>query len=267
MTADAIVLAGGAGRRLGGVDKAAIRVAGKPLLDRVLVACSAARDVVVVGAERPTIRPVRWTLEEPPGGGPLAGLAAGVGRLRPDSERVVVLATDLPYVTAADVDRLLGAGADADAVVFVDASGRAQPLCAAYSVRALRAAIAATSEVHGAPMSRILDHLRVHTIPDHGAARDADTPEELDMAETHLTLDDWVRLLAAQLEVDPADVDVNEILHVAREAAHNIARPAAPLTTFLAGYAAGLRGGGAQHAADALRSSRSLAAQHAAPET
>ncbi len=220
----------------------------------------------MVGVERPTIRPVQWTLEEPPGGGPLAGLAAGLGLLRPDSERVVVLATDLPYVAAADVERLLGASTDADAVVFVDDTGTAQPLCAAYSVRALRAAIAATGDVHGAPMSSILDHLRVRTIPDHGAARDADTPEELDMAETHLTLDDWVRLLATELEVDPADVDVKEILDVAREAAHNIARPAAPLTTFLAGYAAGLRGGGPQHAADALRSTRSLTAQHAANE-
>ncbi len=265
MIVDAIVLAGGAGRRLGGVDKAALRVAGKPLLDRVVAACGEARDVVVVGAERPTMRPVQWTLEEPPGGGPLAGLAAGVARLRLDSEQVVVLATDLPYVTAADVDRLLSAIADADAVVFVDASDRAQPLCAAYDVRALRAAIAATGEVHGAPVSRILDNLRVRTIPDHGAARDADTQEELDMAETHLTLDEWVRLLATELDVDPADVDVKEILDVAREAAHNIARPAAPLTTFIAGYAAGLRGG-ADHTAAALQTARALTAERAVPE-
>ncbi|WP_438949006.1 NTP transferase domain-containing protein, partial [Streptomyces harbinensis] len=36
---DAIVLAGGAARRLGGADKAAVTVGGRPLLDRVLDAC------------------------------------------------------------------------------------------------------------------------------------------------------------------------------------------------------------------------------------
>ncbi len=134
-----------------------------------------------------------------------------------------------------------------------------QPLCAAYSVPALRAAIAAAGAVHGAPLSTILGHLELRTLADQGAARDIDTPEELAMAETRVTLDEWVRLLAAELDVDPADVDVTEILDVARVAAHGIARPAAPLTTWLAGYAAGLRGGGTLHAADALRSARSLA--------
>ncbi len=59
-----------------------------------------------------------------------------------------------------------------------------------------------------------------------------------------MTLQQWTGALAAELDV-PDDVDVDLVLDVAREAAHSIARPAAPLTTFLVGYAAGLRGGGA----------------------
>jgi hypothetical protein len=55
----------------------------------------------------------------------------------------------------------------------------------------------------------------------------------------------WVADLAAELDVDPAVVDRDLILDVARDAAHGVARPAAPLTTFLVGYAAGLQGGGA----------------------
>ncbi|NJP68904.1 NTP transferase domain-containing protein, partial [Streptomyces spiramenti] len=43
---DAVVLAGGAGRRLGGADKAAVRVGGRTLLDRVLTASRAARATV-----------------------------------------------------------------------------------------------------------------------------------------------------------------------------------------------------------------------------
>ena len=60
-----------------------------------------------------------------------------------------------------------------------------------------------------------------------------------------MVLDDWVAALAAELDVDPAAVDVRHLLDVARDAAHQVDRPAAPLTTFLVGYAAGLRGGGA----------------------
>ncbi|NED13442.1 NTP transferase domain-containing protein, partial [Streptomyces sp. SID9124] len=57
MTAyDAIVLAGGAAKRLGGADKPALRVGGRALLDRVLAACADARATVVVGDRRPTVR-------------------------------------------------------------------------------------------------------------------------------------------------------------------------------------------------------------------
>ncbi|MEV6939475.1 NTP transferase domain-containing protein, partial [Streptomyces sp. NPDC051132] len=75
---DAVVLAGGAARRLGGADKPGVRVGGRALLDRVLAACADARTTVVVATPRPTVRPVRWAREEPPGGGPVAALAAGL---------------------------------------------------------------------------------------------------------------------------------------------------------------------------------------------
>jgi hypothetical protein len=55
-----------------------------------------------------------------------------------------------------------------------------------------------------------------------------------------MVLDDWIAALTAELGLD-VDVDVQLLLEVARDAAHNVDRPAAPLTTFLIGYAAGLR--------------------------
>ena len=67
--------------------------------------------------------------------------------------------------------------------------------------------------------------------------------------------------LAAALNVDPKDLDRDAILDVARDAAHGIARPAAPLTTFLVGYAAGLRGGNAEAVADAVATAQRLATQ------
>src|SRR3954451_21606618 len=75
---DAVVLAGGSGRRLGGVDKPALRVGSTSLLDRVLGAVPDASSVVVVGPSRATSRPVTWVREDPPGGGPVAALAAGL---------------------------------------------------------------------------------------------------------------------------------------------------------------------------------------------
>lgn len=54
-------------------------------------------------------------------------------------------------------------------------------------------------------------------------------------------LDDWVAVLKNELGIE-LDVDVRGLLDLARVAAHGVDRPAAPLTTFLVGYAAGLRG-------------------------
>ncbi|MGB5951478.1 MAG: NTP transferase domain-containing protein, partial [Ornithinimicrobium sp.] len=75
---DAIILAGGRGERLGGVDKALIEVRGQSLLGYATSAASDARHVVVVGTPRSGFGHVAWTSEQPPGGGPAAGVIAGM---------------------------------------------------------------------------------------------------------------------------------------------------------------------------------------------
>jgi RimJ/RimL family protein N-acetyltransferase len=72
-------------------------------------------------------------------------------------------------------------------------------------------------------------------------------------------LDAWIDELARELDVDPAAVDRQLLLDVARDAAHGVARPAAPLTTYLVGLAAGLRGGGAPATAAAAATAQRLA--------
>jgi hypothetical protein len=52
-----------------------------------------------------------------------------------------------------------------------------------------------------------------------------------------VNLHDWIDELCDALDVE-VDLDEALILDVARDAAHNVARPAAPITTFLLGYAA-----------------------------
>jgi hypothetical protein len=78
-------------------------------------------------------------------------------------------------------------------------------------------------------------------------------------------LADWVAELAAELGVDPAALDRDLVLDVARDAAHGIARPAAPLTTFLVGLAAGLRGGSAEAVRAAAATAQRLALAHGGP--
>ncbi|MFI7589290.1 DUF6457 domain-containing protein [Spongisporangium articulatum] len=55
-------------------------------------------------------------------------------------------------------------------------------------------------------------------------------------------LDDWVATVAAATGLEEAAVDVRAVLDLARDVAHGVARPAAPLTAYMAGYLLGSRG-------------------------
>ncbi|MEN8583797.1 DUF6457 domain-containing protein [Burkholderia sp. RS01] len=85
------------------------------------------------------------------------------------------------------------------------------------------------------------------------------------------TLEEWCRLLLRAFELEDVDVDINEVLSLAGVAAHSVVRPAAPLTTFIAGFAAGLASG-SDRATDstsmkaAMDVARSLSQAYAADE-
>lgn len=64
-------------------------------------------------------------------------------------------------------------------------------------------------------------------------------------------LEAWCAELLARFEIIGTPIEVNAILSLAGKAAHTVVRPAAPLTTFIAGYAAGLAAGSGQ-ASDAV---------------
>lgn len=196
---DAVVLAGGAARRLGGTDKPALAVGGRMLLDRVLAACAGADRTVVVGPRRPTARPVRWTREEPAGGGPLPALAAGLAGLtgtdRPPL--VVVLAADLPFLTAPTVrlltETLARAGGDAcEGVLLTDPAGRDQPLAAAYLTEPLRRETALLAAEHGSlsglPLRLLTGELTLRRIadPTGEASFDCDTWDDVATARSRL---------------------------------------------------------------------------------
>ncbi|CAN5307779.1 hypothetical protein BH09ACT10_BH09ACT10_29750 [soil metagenome] len=76
----------------------------------------------------------------------------------------------------------------------------------------------------------------------------------------HESLEQWLAELAAELGVQ-ADFKIDDILNLAADAAHGIERPAAPLTTFLVGYAAGRAGGSADDIEDAIAIAKDLCAE------
>lgn len=74
---------------------------------------------------------------------------------------------------------------------------------------------------------------------------------------TEISLADWAETVATELGVS-IDVDVDAVLDLAAAAAHNVIRPAAPLTTFLAGFAAGRAGASSADVVEALRAATAL---------
>ncbi len=176
----AVVLAGGRGSRLGGTHKPGIPVAGRSLLDHALAAVPDAAETIVVGPETPTYRPVRWTVEQPAGGGPVAGLAAGLAALPTTPDEVAVLAADLAGVTAHTVARLRAALV-ADGAVLCDADGRRQWLIGVWRTAALLAALPA--EPAGRSLRSVLSPLAVTDVPElPGESLDVDTPDDLTRA-------------------------------------------------------------------------------------
>lgn len=169
---DLVVLAGGRGSRLGGQDKAALVVGGRPLLERVLSDVDLGGRVAVVmpgelppGIPRPE-RVIR-TLEDPPDGGPVAGIEAGLTVLAPGAPWVAVAAVDQPHAAqalAVLVAALPSVPADVDAVCQVDATGHRQWLLALYRRDVLEQALAALPGVPDTSVKRLVSGLRWHEV-------------------------------------------------------------------------------------------------------
>src|SRR5512139_3268526 len=108
----ALILAGGKATRLGGVDKRELVVDGRTIFERQLEALRGLPVLVSSPRDLPGFTTVRDAIAD---GGPLAGIAAGLAAAR--TPWLLVLAGDMPYITAALIERMLAhTRADLDAV-------------------------------------------------------------------------------------------------------------------------------------------------------
>ncbi|MFC8046039.1 NTP transferase domain-containing protein [Nocardia sp. NPDC057353] len=204
--ADAVVLAGGRASRMGGVDKPGIVVGGRSLLAAALAAVAGCARVAVVGPDRAELGPeILQTREQPPGAGPVAALAAGLAALGADpAPLVVVLAADLPFLTADTVHRLIAQLGAADAAFAADRDGRPQYLIGVWRRRALDAALAGLGSPVNHPMKALVP--AASTVLELPGTDDCDTADQVLRARTALgdTLDDARAALRTGLTPLPA---------------------------------------------------------------
>lgn len=148
----AVILAGGAGRRLGSVDKALVMLGSQPLIAHVAARLERQVAALAISANGDPDRFGRLGLPVLPDAtpdrpGPLAGLLAGLDWVRavhPAARRLLTVPVDCPFLPPDLAARLAAAGSE-DAVVMAASGGRRHPVIALWPVKlaaALQAGLA-----------------------------------------------------------------------------------------------------------------------------
>lgn len=190
----AVILAGGAGTRVGGTDKGLLPLCGRPLVEHVLdalrgqcgrIVISANRNLEVFARHAPTIHD---------GGaghaGPLAGLIGVFGLLAANRQALprwlLTVPVDCPALPR-DLARRLHAALVADATeccAVARADGMPQPLIAMYRIdddpESWRASARAALHVHGSPWrwQAAMEALLVDFDAGGGAFDNLNTPDD-----------------------------------------------------------------------------------------
>jgi len=162
--ASAAILSGGQAKRFGGRDKGALVVNGRRIIDRLIDEVShLTDDILLVGgsphaADSPS--GIRLVPDRVPDSGPLGGLDAALAAAR--DPVVLLIACDMPFVTAALLERLLEFAGSADAVVPRTERGY-HPLCAVYS-HGCREAVQRRLAARKLAMLGLLEEVRVRVV-------------------------------------------------------------------------------------------------------
>ena len=232
---DTLILAGGKSTRLDYVDKLDLKINNEKILD--LVIQNGINNIYVVGDKRPTKINVTWINDLVKNGGPGVGVWSGLQEI--NSEYVLILAGDQPfighYVTEL-CQKAVGNGS-----WLVNSEGMGNPLASCVKVSALKSSLEETGGVN-VSLRQILGKMDLVpiTVTDE-VVQDLDTWADVAkvMRESGNMTDAWIKNIAKKLDLNHEVLDVEKILDLTRDVAHNVERKVAPLTTFLLGYAAG----------------------------
>jgi molybdopterin-guanine dinucleotide biosynthesis protein A len=183
-----LILAGGAGRRMGGADKGLLDYQGQPLVAQVLARLAPQVDSLLISANRHLDVYARFghplvSDDQPDYPGPLAGLAAGLAAC--PGEWLVCVPCDCPALPLDLVKRLLVAAQDRSAAIAVATTGgRMQPtfqLCRRSLLPALLAYLASGERKVGG-WCRAQAAIEVE-FTDTSAFRNLNRPDELAAAQ------------------------------------------------------------------------------------
>ncbi len=133
MHVTAAIIAGGLASRFGGRDKSSLRVGNRPILDRQMEALRPLTDCLLVVANRPepfATYGLDVVADAIPGVGALGGIYTALTAAK--TEYVLVLAADLPFITAPFLRFVVAEAASVDLAIPRPADGY-QPLCACYA--------------------------------------------------------------------------------------------------------------------------------------
>jgi molybdopterin-guanine dinucleotide biosynthesis protein A len=186
-----VILAGGRASRLGGVDKSALDIDGRPVIERVIAVLSTvAENLVVVANDNRFDVDARLTVirDPEPHAGVLPALLAALSAT--STPLAFVVAGDMPFLHAGLIAYLLTLAAGADAVVPV-VDGRPEPMHAVYRAGPCSAAIQAALARDQRRMIAFLDDVRTVRVdeaalrrldPDLHSFFNVNTPEDLEAA-------------------------------------------------------------------------------------
>lgn len=131
------ILAGGKGSRLGGTQKGLIEIGGETLAARLVRLASPLFSEIMLIANEPSLYAflgVPVYSDDAPGRGPLEGIATALRRAR--SERVLVMACDMPLITRKALETLASWKSDSQVIAPLSSNGL-EPLFALYARSAL----------------------------------------------------------------------------------------------------------------------------------
>lgn len=176
-----VILAGGEGRRMGGVDKALVPFRGRPLVDHVTDRLEPQVERLAIAANGDPARFSLPVLHDEEAVGPLSGVLSGLRWARDaGADAIVTCAVDMPFL-AADLVPMLCWHWPAPAVAD---SGKMHPTCALWPVGAEPALARFLADGH----RRVRDFAaRIGAQPvafsDPRAFLNLNTPEDLAQAE------------------------------------------------------------------------------------